>query len=300
MIQGRNNIITVASKLADKGQYDKAIREYEKIVAADSSDMRVWLKIADLHVRRADQKKAIEVFQKVADFYGAQERHQEAIAVYKQILRLDPRNASVYRKLGEVHAKRGLVKEALVQMEIAHRLLVEEDSKEQAMRVVERMVELDGESTHLRITLAEGHSHAGRVKEAVCHFNIAAENLWNAGRLDEYIKVAERLLRHDPDDAEQGKRLADIYLNRKEYRRALAALQSCFRSHASDEGVLERMVEIFMALGQRAKAVAVLKSLAKSHLSSNMKSLAAEEYRRVLELAPGDKEAEEALRLLLA
>ena len=49
-------------KAYEKGQYDKAIKEYLKIVKEDPKDVRVWLKIGDLHAKKNSKTEATETY----------------------------------------------------------------------------------------------------------------------------------------------------------------------------------------------------------------------------------------------
>ena len=47
----KNKVIAAAQKYVQRGQYDRAIREYRKVVEEDPRDVRIWLKIGDLHAK---------------------------------------------------------------------------------------------------------------------------------------------------------------------------------------------------------------------------------------------------------
>ena len=51
-----------------------------------------------------------------------------------------------------------------------------------------------------RIKLAELYSKESMAREAIDEFSRAAEQLREAGRTDDFMKVAERLLFHSPDN----------------------------------------------------------------------------------------------------
>ncbi|UCH29180.1 MAG: tetratricopeptide repeat protein, partial [Myxococcales bacterium] len=96
----RNKVLDAARKHQSRGQYDKAIAQYKKLVDADKRDVRSLLKIGDLYVRKGDRGSAIDTYQNVADHYAAQGFFLKAIAVYKQILKLDPSRLDAQVKLG--------------------------------------------------------------------------------------------------------------------------------------------------------------------------------------------------------
>jgi hypothetical protein len=53
-----------------KGQLDRAIVEYEQVVALDPKDPRSLLKLGDLYTRVGETKKAVATYRKVALQYG--------------------------------------------------------------------------------------------------------------------------------------------------------------------------------------------------------------------------------------
>src|SRR3954451_20904973 len=99
----RTKVLEAAQKFLSKGQYDKAIAEYQKLVVEDPRDVRTLLKIGDLHTRRNKPKDAIDVYEKVAELYSKQGFFLKAVAVYKQILKLDASHLSATLKLAQMY-----------------------------------------------------------------------------------------------------------------------------------------------------------------------------------------------------
>ncbi|HEY2743083.1 MAG TPA: tetratricopeptide repeat protein, partial [Polyangia bacterium] len=126
-------------------------------------------------------------------------------------------------------------------------------------------------------------------------FSKAAEQLRQAGRVDDFMKVAERLLFHSPDNRPVTKELAGLYIEKGDPRRALPKLQVCFKADPRDTDVLSLLAKAFEALDQRSKSVSVLKELARI-LGENGDARGRDAtWRKILQLAPGDPDAEAAL-----
>ena len=113
MAFNKEKVMDAARKFVDKGQLDKAVKEYLRIVEADPKDVRVWLKIGDLYAKKGSKQDAIETYLKVARFYHEQGFFLKAVAVYKQILKLDPRLVDVILKLAELYRRLGLMSDAM-------------------------------------------------------------------------------------------------------------------------------------------------------------------------------------------
>lgn len=72
MSSDKSSIIEKAQKLAAKGQIDKAIEEWQKLIAETPNDGNIYNTIGDLHLKANHTKEAIAAYLKAADaFRGA-------------------------------------------------------------------------------------------------------------------------------------------------------------------------------------------------------------------------------------
>src|SRR5215218_10577276 len=122
-------------------------------------------------------------------------------------------------------------------------------------------------------------------------FSMACEQLRRQGRQDDFIKVAERLPWHKPDNHALNRELAGLYLRRNDPRRALQKLQACFKADPRDAETLGLLALAFQALDQKAKTVSVLKELARIHVENKHRDKAAEVFRKIIEIVPNDPDA---------
>ena len=292
----RQKVAEVAQKYTAKNQFDKAIAEYQRILAEDPNDVRVLLKVGDLQVRMNARTQAIETYSKVAGTYDQQGLHLKAVAVYKQILQIDPGLLHLYNKLADLYVKLGLAPDAMQHLDaLAQRYARAEDHASLAA-VYRRMLQIDSSSIPTRIRFAELLSKLGRGDEAAAEFEAGCALLDTAGRVDEWARVAERLYFHRPTDVRVARKLAAYYLERSDAKRALPKLQICYKSNARDVVTLDLLASAFRALNQLPKTISVLKEIARIHNGEGKLKERNEVYQRVLELAPTDAEAREALR----
>jgi tetratricopeptide (TPR) repeat protein len=280
-----------ARKFVDKGQIDKAVKEYLRIVSEDPKDVRVWLKIGDLYAKKGAKQEATDTYLKVARFYDEQGFFLKAVAVYKQILKLDPRLVDVILKLAELYRRLGLMSDAMQHYESVAAHFHREGNTKDALDTVKKLVDLDPENIATRIKLAELYSKENLLEEAATQFTHACEQLRRQGRQDDFVKVAERLLWHKPDNHALNRELAGLYLRRNDPRRALQKLQACFKADPRDVETLGLLAIAFSALDQKSKTVSVLKELARIHLENKSRDKAGEVYRKILEIVPTDQDA---------
>ena len=291
MAFNKEKVMDAARKFVDKGQIDKAVKEYLRIVQEDPRDVRVWLKIGDLYAKKGAKQDAIETYLKVARFYHDQGFFLKAVAVYKQILKLDPRLVDVILKLAELYRQLGLMSDAMQHFESVAAHFHREGNTKEALAAVKKLVDLDPENVATRIKLAELYSKESLVDDAATEFRVACEQLRQQGRQDDFLKVAERLLWHKPDNHALNRELAGLYLMRNDPRRALQKLQACFKADPRDVETLGLLAQAFQALEQKAKTVSVLKELARIHTENKHKDKAGDVFRRIYELVPSDPDA---------
>ncbi|MGC6417204.1 MAG: tetratricopeptide repeat protein, partial [Bradymonadia bacterium] len=296
----KNKASAAAQKYLQRGQIDKAIREYETIVQADPDDVRTWLKIGDLHSRNGKVALAVSTYRKVAETYQGKGFFLKAVAVYKKVLDVDPTLTEVYRTLGDVYVKLNLTAEALTQYRLVVGSYERDGRSADAMLLLEEMVELvpDDESNHLR--LAEAHAKNCHDQPAIDHFKFVLSRMRKSGRHSEFIKVAERLLYLYPDDSDSVRHLAQAYLATGNTKRALGWLQKLFKQDPSDSRTLALLAETFSQIGRGEKAVAVLRELARIHEQNGDIGKQRKAIERLLELAPHDDVARDALARLNA
>lgn len=292
----RAKVIATAHKYLAKGNLKRAVKEYEKVLKDDPSDIRTKLKVADLLFRLGEKERATGTFQEVAQFYASQGFLLKAVAVYKQVQKLKPDDVDVHLSLAALYQQIGLVGDAISQYRDAIALLERTGDAMQRLKTAQKMLELDPDNARLRIWLAEDFSAAGMVEEAVHEFRAAYEALKRQGLDEEAVLVGERLLYHQPEDWEVAKALAAYFIGQKDGLRALSRLQTCYRHRPTDPDVLDLLAQVFEFLGQPQKAATVLKSLARQYDRTGLIRERDEVFQRVLALSPGDQVAAEALR----
>ena len=291
MAFNKEKVMDAARKYVEKNQLDKAVKEYLRVVQEDPKDVRVWLKIGDLYAKKGSKQDATETYLKVARFYQDQGFYLKAVAVYKQILKLDPRLVDVNLKLAELYKQLGLLSDAMQHFEQVAGHFHREGNTKDALATVRQLVDLDPENIATRIKLAELYSKEGLLEEACKEFTVACDQLRRQARQDDFIKVAERLLWHKPDNASLNRELAGLYLRRNDPRRALQKLQVCFKADPRDVETLALLAQAFQGLDQKAKTVSVLKELARIHVENRDRPKAEEVFLKIIQFVPNDPDA---------
>jgi tetratricopeptide (TPR) repeat protein len=291
MAVDKNKVVAEATKLVQKGQFDKAIKAYEKILAEDPKDVRVLLKIGELQQKKGDNGAAAETFGRVADAYGEQGFFLKAVAVYKQMLKLAPDDVRVNERLAGLYQQLGILSDAMAQLQVVATAAEKSGDEPKLLEILRRMVELEPENVGSAVKLGELYAKQDKTKLALEHLRRAADQLRRNNRTEEYVKVAERITFLDHEDLGLTRELANIYLAKGDTKRALAKLQMSFKADPKDAETLTLLAQAFKDLGQISKTVSVYKELAHLQAERGRPDEARTTWRRVLELVPDDQEA---------
>ena len=294
MALNKNKVIAAAQRFTQKGQFDRAIKEYSSIVDEDPDDVRIWLKIGDLHTKRGAISQAISTYVRVANNYAEKGFHLKSVAVYKKILTIDPSSVDAHKSLGDLYVHLGLGPDAVSQYQIVVGAYEREARHHDSLELLKRIVQLGPEDYANRIRLAEAHARLEEQVDAVEQFKQVLQQLEQASRLDDYVQVAERLLYIAPEELDVVRDLSQIYLRRGDAKRALARLQVLFRANPTDISTLELLAKAFHDIGQTTKAVSVYRELARVHGEAGDTNAQVAAYRKLLTINPEDEEAQRA------
>lgn len=290
MVGKKDKYLVAAQKFIERGQLDKALVEFAKVVQEDPKDTRTWLKMAELHAKRGGNAEATEIYLRTGDLYSEQGSAQKAVAVYKNVLKLSPGTVAAHLKLGGLFKQIGLVSDAVQQFELAAAALQRANKSSEAVAAVRQAVETQPDNVVLRVKLAESASQAGLVDEAIREFGKAADDLKAQGRTDESLRVVERILFHQPDNFANARELAEAYIAKGSPRLALPKLQACLKGDSRDPRTLSLLAKALEQLGQVPKAVSVLKELVRLCQELGRSSERDAAILRGLTLDPSDHE----------
>jgi len=259
----KQKVLASAEKYVQQGKLQNAISEYEKILKNDAKDLTVTNTVGDLYSRIGESDKATQCFKAVGDAYAGQGFTVKAIAMYKKICKLQPSLESLL-KLAELYSQQGLFNDARAQyLQVAEEFL-KAGELENAVRIFQKILEMDPENSGMRVKLAEVYVRLGKKNEAWQIFSSAAESLRAKGQLSAADEVLQRMLTLDPGNAYalqlQGKTLL-------ESGDAAAAAQTLAKIPDIDSNpdCLRDLLKAYLQTGQLSDAGTVANKLLTVH-----------------------------------
>jgi tetratricopeptide (TPR) repeat protein len=193
----KRKILENARKYAQKNAKDKALKEYQKLVKLDPKDSKLRLEIGDAYRRWGQVDEAIDTYQKVADQYMREGFDARAVAVYKQLLTLDPNRHGAYEPLADLYERMGLTSEAINALQTAADGYHKAGKKREALELLRKMATIDPSNTTSRIKVAELLRQENLHAEAATEYEQVAAELERQSDFDAASNVYRRLLELD-------------------------------------------------------------------------------------------------------
>ena len=259
----KQKVLSAAEKFVQQGKLQNAIAEYEKILKHDAKDLTVTNTVCDLYARLGDTTKAIECFKTVGDAYAAQGFTVKGIAMYKKITKLVP-SVDGSLKLAELYTQQGLFNDARAQyLQVAEDFMKGGDC-EQAVRLFQKVLEMDPENVSMRVKLAEVYIRLGKKKEAWEIFSAAAESLRARGSLPAAEEILQRMLVLEPGNSYVLLLRGSAALESGDPKNAIQFLEKVADLDFHPEG-LRDLLKAHLQLGNVAQAVPLAEKLLTVH-----------------------------------
>lgn len=196
----KQKVLSAAEKCVQQGKLPNAISEYEKVLKADPKDLTVMNTVGDLYARLGDSNKAAEFFKNVGEAYAGQGFTVKAIAMYKKLSKVKPATECVLR-LAELYTQQGLFNDARAQYLVVAEDFVKSGQMDQAVRILQKTLEMDPDNVAMRTRLADVYTKMGKKKEAWQLLTSAAETLRAKGQAQAADEILQRMLQVDPGNS---------------------------------------------------------------------------------------------------
>ncbi len=290
MAADKEKVLEAAQKYADKDQYDKAIREIQKISDDYKSDARVQLKLATYYEKAKRIPEAVETLTEIANLYRNQGAAQKALAIIKQAQKLDPVNCELALTGAELYGSLGLPHEAVAQLSRSIEFIDPSMNNEMYGKLIQMMVRVDSENVQTRIKYAKYLIDQNDLEGACRQYSLALAQLLSKDRLVDYVQTAREYLKICHDDTDTIFNLANIYVKMNRFTDAVAIMSDISEEIRTPE-IHELLVKCYTQTRRTSEAVKELKTLARKLKTNGERDDVIEDvWLRAQKLAPNDEE----------
>ncbi len=198
MAISRDKVLREAEKLVQKGKLEAAIRKYEKLLNANPNDVTTINRVGDLYGKVGQIDKAVELYERIADFFVQDGFLKKAIAVLKKINRMAPQRLDIFERLAELYLELSLTGEAKNQYQILADWYAKNGDRENALRIQRKLADVDPGNHVVQLRLADMLMEAGEYDEGLEAFGQLIRVLLERDRIDDAEKLAQHILDFKP------------------------------------------------------------------------------------------------------
>jgi tetratricopeptide (TPR) repeat protein len=239
-------VLKAAEKFLSQGKINAAIKEYRQIVDNDDEDLTTLNMLGDLYTRANKKEEAITCFDRIAEHYASQEFNLKAIAMYKKIEKLKPRDPVIARKLGDLYATQGLVVDARAQYLIVADAHTRASDHKKALDILHRIADLDPNNTEIRLKLAEGYLKENMRREAASAFIQAADRLQHVSAHDRALDAYAKGLKLIPDEIDGLQGMLQTHIARGTADEAAEILERVVEGREHDKDLVTMLARAYL------------------------------------------------------
>jgi len=248
-----------AQKYVLQGKYEQAIEEYKKIIQDNPKDWNTFIQIGNLYLKIGKNAEAINYLRKVADFYIKDGIYMKAIALLKQINRIDPTLEDASLKLADLYIKQGLIMEAKSQLILLGEHFNKKGQASQAAEVFKKLIELEPDNIKAKIELAKTYKILGDIEAAKKEFISISEEYEKQNLLSESVKILESALELEPSNSFLLNKIISLYNKIGASEKAIGLLEKQIKDGIRSAEVYYLLSEAYQKQNKIKETEALLK-----------------------------------------
>ena len=99
----------------EKGGSGESLQEYLELSQRDPENATYQLKLAEIYRKKGEEEKALAKYLQAAEIFAQENFFPQAMAVYKQVLTMNPHLVQANQKIGQIYQKMGFLADAIAQ-----------------------------------------------------------------------------------------------------------------------------------------------------------------------------------------
>jgi tetratricopeptide (TPR) repeat protein len=251
-----------AQKLTQKGKFDKAISEWEKLLSI-GSDNRVYNAIGDLYLKLDKSDEAIGAFKKSAEAFRENELNLKAIAMFTKVLNLQPSDADSRIALAELNAEMGLIGNAVENYLAAAEQKRSNNKIDISMELYKKALDLAPRNINLKVRVAGIYTEIGLFGSAVKVYEDTASVFLSSGDYDKAKMMFLKAVSADPGSTHSLIGLSIIEEKSGNLQEAFKYARDALSSAPEDHDAVTRFSDMSVETGNTDDAVGIISELLK-------------------------------------
>lgn len=300
-----------AQKYLEKGQIDKAIAEWEKLLK-EAPDVNIYNTLGDLYLKVGDKKSAVESFLKASQLLRKDGFSMKAIALYKKVLNIEPKNVDSLVALGELNEEKGIITEAIKHYLTATDILSKDTNKERYLSIYGRILSLEPFNIPLREKIAELFLKEGLKSDALREFLYIARLNLDRGEFENAREFFVKAIGIQPENKAACLGMSNLYEQSGDIRQAANYVKNLLDTYPNDVGLLlkhssllkkseaydDAMSFLFRVLEIKPSDPEACKLMGEIYLIRGERQSAWESYKKVIDSLLKDNQIIDAVNIV--
>jgi len=249
----KDKLLEEGQKLVARGQFDKAAKVYEQLVALEPSAINQRQKLAEILIKAGRSADARKEFEAIGSHFSNNGFYLKAIAVYKQLQKFFPTDIAISLTLARLNEKHGLTANALSEYKQVYDYYEKDGNVPEALLILDKMQNVDPQNITIKIKLAEACFQCGKKEDTYTIFSRAASLLQERGDSAGVSKLNARILELFPDKSEFMLELFAGQVMSGNAAGAVNGLQGILRGNPNNRRAWDTIIEAFRRLDQPQK-----------------------------------------------
>jgi len=131
----------------EKKKSDDSYKEALELAQKYPENAAFQVKLAEVYQRKGDEEKAIAKYLQAAEVFCREKFFPQAMAIYKQIISINPHLIHAHQKMGEVYREMGYFSDAIAQYKIVAKHYEEWGKEERVPGILKLIQEMEREKT---------------------------------------------------------------------------------------------------------------------------------------------------------
>jgi len=141
--------------LVQRRKWDKIRKGYEDLIEKNPKDTRSRLKLGDLYAKQGKTAKAVEQYTETAEIFAKAGFHLKSIALFKQILKVQPQSIPALRRAAQISYQYGLFADAYPYYESLAKILRTEEKQERLWEIFQQVSHIPLKETKQKVRVFE-------------------------------------------------------------------------------------------------------------------------------------------------
>ncbi len=253
--ENKKDILKTVTRYAQAGEWDKVIKEYEKLLQMEPDDISLHNSIGDALAKVDQDRKAFEHYLIVLKDYQQKENLSKIGFLYKKIAKLNPRKFDLEGKA--LHEK-------IVRIIEAQDFFYKGDFS-RAIPALKEAHKLDSKNLEVLLCLSEACEKQMLIGDAIEAYEKALRLYKEMGKFNEAIDIAKKIINLDKTNIEALAMLAEEMIKNGEKEKAEELFKDIFISIAEKNAVqtgiqiARRAMELSISYGKQFYAYFLFK-----------------------------------------